>query len=1184
MPRMGLQVASRIYCFVALCVVSEIGLLRGAVGQNPNIAMYVAAAKDKLAAKDLDAAQAAIEQALDRDALCIEANEVAARVARAGNDMDAAVWYLHRVVDIASRSKDTKAIATRVRTELFELDENAKRQEALEAEWLRALLDLAKDQEKKERFHAALALFGRARALAPFDDRSGDGVDRVRKTGGPDVAVADVYAGGDPDFGKSSVWIAENDAKHVDWKMAWTKESDNYRYRTNAGFRVLETAAIAMENVNRFYRRFFRFKEDGGKIAKIEIRIFKSRDEYLKLGRNPVEWSAGHFIGDAVETYVGGVSGNDSIRQMYGTLFHEAAHHFVSMTSPRCPGWLNEAFASFFEGCEILSNGTVRWNRVPAHRLFPLATRLERGWMSSPTEGIQPDGTGSPEKAPTIRMIVESQYRWGPPWYAPTWGLVYFLHNYRDERGKLVWREALQEFYTSFKGKQPQDMVEHFETVVLGVKGSPVRKIDEVDAIWKHWLLELREFQRGKAEHAKSLVELADLLLAAKDEDGAMEALEDAYLSQPSDPEVAWRLAKLCEKRKNTDRAAALYAEFAHELEQSSKTNDERYAEARKKVERLDPLTSRLDRLEKDITKKALELARAYREAGMPMMAMTIAQRLGSQFPSDEAAALYRELAMESGKSLVRWQYAYDESTLDGWSVETNGEYSAYGNEIRAHVPKPKDRDLGPGQFVTNALTADVAFESDYSFETEVEIVPGDVELAGICFGRKDANDFLAVLLHPKGFLDLAASHGASWEVLDHRQVPLTKGWHTLRIDVAGRMLDFWFDGKWVRAYEFPSEAVLRGAFGLVTGEGSTRYRKLRLRTRDPLDMSARIEREILMKKVTSDSSMRTGFSFAGFTPPALTSARAVRGDAIDVTDPGHVTVLVFWSRAQEKVMPTLAFVKHLASTYVPKGVRVVLVGGDRIDGGSLERLIGEAPDGLRAVVDEGGALFRAYGIKRGGFGLPRAVVIDVDTHVTYEGDLGVKSGEGWKAGTPTYLDEPLDKLVTSRRLGELVTASEELERARGELEHHSLEAAFVTLRKLASHPASMHPVIASAKRLLGEHEAAARKLVTEYEEMSRSYPVRTERMLDEMQRVFADDAELVKAAKSARAAVRRLAVWRQANTAMQALEKAIEYRTAGRQSSADKQIDKVRKSAGVREVDEALEAYERDGHEKAKK
>ncbi|MEY4070209.1 MAG: hypothetical protein RL721_823, partial [Candidatus Eisenbacteria bacterium] len=66
---------------------------------------------------------------------------------------------------------------------------------------------------------------------------------------------------------------------------------------------------------------------------------------------------------------------------MTGTLFHEAAHQFVSLAT-RAAGWLNEGLASFFEGCRILPNGTVLMNMPATHRLFPLAENMERGWMS----------------------------------------------------------------------------------------------------------------------------------------------------------------------------------------------------------------------------------------------------------------------------------------------------------------------------------------------------------------------------------------------------------------------------------------------------------------------------------------------------------------------------------------------------------------------------------------------------------------------------------------------------------------------------------------------------------------------------------------------------------------------------------------------------------------------------------
>lgn len=1149
--------------------------------QKANVAAYLMEARDKLAKGELIDARRAVEAALERDEYNLDGIELASAIALAQGDKDASAWFLRRFIDVAERDKATTARGRRARPKLIDLDPGAREFDALTEKYLRDLLAIAKEHEKKGRMHSALALYQRAQSIDPLDPRPGEGLRRVRKTGGADVAVADVYAGGDPTLGKSAEWIREQDTKHSEWKQAWTDESENYRYRTNAGYRVLKTASIAMENVNRFYRRFFRHKEDGGKIAKIEIRIFKNRDEYLELGRSPAEWSGGHFIGDAVETFVGGVTGKDSIRQMYGVLFHEAAHHFVSMTSPRCPGWLNEAFASFFEGCEILSNGSVRWNRVPGHRLFPLAARLEKGWMATPTEGIAADGTGRPEKAPRLRMIVEQQYRWGPPWYGPTWGLVYFLHNYRNEDGRLLYRDALQDFYASFKGKRPQDVAAHFEEVVLGVKGSPVTKIDALDDVWKQWLLDLRDYQRGKSSRLQSLVTLADRRLAKKDEEGALEILEDAYLADPDDPEVLWRLASLAEKRKDLDRAAALYRDLAHLLEQLGLADaDPRHELAKEKSTRLDPLVRRYKRLEQETAKAGLALARDYYARGFPLMALTIAKRMTAQVSVPEALDLYREIARKTGKTLARWRLAYNERSLEGWSSEANGHYEAYGNEIRVHV-KPTDRKMKVGEFLTSALTADVVFESDFSLEAEVWIEKGEVELAGLCFGRKDANDFHAILLHPKGYLDVAASRGASWDVLDHRQVPLSKGWHKLRIDVAGKNLDFYFDGLWVRTYAFPNEAVLRGAFGLITGEGKTRYRRIRLMTRDPFDPSARIERELAMEKIRADASLRTGHSFAGFPAPELETARWVIGDRIRLAEPGVPTLLFFWTERQERAMPTLALAKKIAEDRGPVGLRVVLVAGDRIAPSALKKAIGEVPAGMLAVVDERGTIFREYGIKRGGYGLPRAVLIDVDTHVIFEGDLGVKGGTGWQPGGATYLDDPLARLVESRKLAELKRAAPQLADARKLLRDGKLDEALTVLRPLAALPAARHPVVAEAKRILTSQLAAAKIHVERAAVLAVDYPVRTARRLEAIEKAFVKDKQLAKSAKAARAAVRRTKPWKTANLAILAIEKATELRAEGRDGAAAKQIEKARKRASVLEVREAIERYERAGADK---
>jgi hypothetical protein len=1029
---------------------------------------YLQQARERLAQDRLAEARQAVEEALERDALHLGALALRAKIAEQQGDLDAAVWSLHEVIQIArARGAEDRTAAEAAAETLKTLDTTAGDWSRIRDHYLAELLQIAAEHEKKKRLHSALALFAHAREVDPFDPRPSDGVQRVRREGGADVAVADVYAGGDPTFGKSDEWIAKQDLLHVDWDKAWANETDNYRYRTNAGYRVLMTSSIAMEGVNRFYRRFFRHQEDGGKIAKIEIRIFKSRDEYLKLGRNPVEWSGGHFIGDAVETFVGGVSGNESIRQMYGTLFHEAAHHFVSLTSPRCPGWLNEAFASFFEGCEILSNGSVRWNRVPTHRLFPLAQRLEKGWMAAPDEGIAQDGTGEPERAPSFRMVVEGRYAWGPPWYAPTWGVVYFLHNYRDQDGRLVYRDALQDYYNSFKGKQPQDAAAHFQEIVLSAKRSPVRTLDELSEVWKRWIIDLRDRHQGKTAKAENLVTLAQGLLAKKDTDAALELLEEAYLADPRNPDVLWLLAGLCEQRKQTDRAAALYRELDGELDaRGLAAIDPRARIAKEKADRLDPLVQRWQRLQQRTAQEGLALARSYLDRGLPTMALQVTRRMSAQFAIPEALALYEDVARRTGKTLARWRLAYNERDLRGWSDADQAAYQAYGKEIRARVAE--SGEAGGKSFTTCVLTCDEIFAGDFSLETEIWIEPDKAKVAGLCFARKDATNYLAALLHPKGFLDVAANRGGTWEVLDHRQVPLAKGWHKLRIDVAGKSLDLYLDGQWLRTLPFASEDALFGGFGLVTGAGETSYRMVRVLARDPRDPSARLERELAMRRIAEDASLRAADTFTGFAPPELVDARWMRGGPVDPRQPGKATVLLFWSRTQEQQMPTLAYAKHLAAELAPAGVRVVLLAGDRATPSLVAPVLGET-GALVAATDPSGRIFEAYGIRRGGFGLPRAVLVDIDGKVVFEGDLGLTRGEGWKPGTVTYLDDPVQKLVKERRLADIAKLAPSLPAAIAKLHAGDLAGAITLLRPLAALPVDPHPDVREARRRLDE-------------------------------------------------------------------------------------------------------------------
>ena len=566
-------------------------------GGDPFIEKYLSTAERHRAEGDAVQARAAVERALERDDKHLGCLKILAELAVEGDDLDTAAWAYHRwlqVVESAEKLPVSRSERKAVLEALALVDERAEDFRSLTDDHLKELHKLAKAHAKRGRLHSALEVYAEILLIDVFNAEARAAVKNIRRTGGEDVAVEDAFAGaGDPTEGLDPEWLAEENAKHEEWENAWTKETDNYRYRTNAGFLVLQTSSIAMEQMNRAYRKFFRFKEDGGATPKIEVRVYKNRDEYLEYNNLPEnDWTGGFFNGSTVQTFLGGPSGQETIRQMYGTLFHEAAHQFVSLTGRGgVPGWLNEAYASFFEGTTILSNGSVRWNQVPTHRLFPLARRMEQGWMTGPSDGVRDEAGewATPTTAPTLRILVENQYQWGPPWYAPTWGVVYFLYNLRDEDGKLIYRDTLNEYYYSGARSVGLDQrVEHFENVVIkGAPLSPVEDIEGLNELWRDWILELRDIQLGKTAARKSNFDYGLAALARGETDEAVDFLEEAFLHTPEDPEVLWKLAGALENTDAEDRAAAMYLQFVRELELRGLTEDERYPIAKEKLTEL---------------------------------------------------------------------------------------------------------------------------------------------------------------------------------------------------------------------------------------------------------------------------------------------------------------------------------------------------------------------------------------------------------------------------------------------------------------------------------------------------------------------------------------------------------------------------------------------------------------------
>ncbi len=949
-------------------------------------------------------------------------------------NQDEAVYAMHawmRAVDSFYKPPVSRKEIKAMHETLLEFDPKADELTKMREKHLKALFKLAKEHFKKERMHAALNVLDELLRIEPKHSSGKKLKKTIIQNGSNDVAVADAYAGSDPLEGVDPEWLAEENPKHEDWKHAWEEQGENYTYKTNAGYLVLKTSSIAMEQMNQAYRHFFHYKVDGGQTPRVTVHVFKNRDEYLKQGIGPpIEWSGGHFTGSHVETYVGGTSGKENILSMYSTLFHEAAHQFVGLTGKGgVPGWLNEAYASFFEGTTILSNGKVRWNEVASHRLFPLADRIEKGWMSDYKDGVRDrDGEwASPERAPSLRVLVENQYGWGPPWYAPTWGVVYFLYNYRDsETGRPVYREALHNYYLSGAASRGvEQRVEHFEDLVLrGNELSPVQDIDALNDIWGEWILQLRDIQLGKADATTSALAFGIKAFTREDYDLAMELFEEALLHAADDPNVLWASAQCVHAMKNLDRAGALYRSFANELELRGEADaDERYKKAVEWVKKLDPAARKHARIRNDTSETGVALAQDYLDRGLPLMALETTRQVSAGFASKKALELYAKITRETGVSLAAWKVAFNEFDMSGWST-TNG-YSAYGGKIKARIELDEEISKVAGDFLTRELTCETTIQADFSLECEMRF-GDDANLMGLCFGYKDPNNTHAVMLLPKGFLQVVSKHGEMWDILQHRQVQFPKGWQKLRIDVVDKDLDVYLNGKYLSHLEMSSRDALRGGFGLITGTGNAEYRGIRLLARDPHDPAARMERDMARQALEKDASLRAPGVFSGFSPPEPTvDTPFVQGKSFRLKDKiGRPVVLMFWSLAQEKVIPTAAYYAELAKRWGPQGFEFLAIMDNSHDPLQVRHALQKHPmPGVAIAIDDMELTthndFNVLGGSNG-WNLPHVLVLDVHGKVTWEGDPNLSSGVGWIPGTATPVDRPLETLSSKYHLEEL--------------------------------------------------------------------------------------------------------------------------------------------------------------------
>ena len=1053
-------------------------------------------ARDALNGGKLNDAAALIQRALERDPRSPRAWELRAEWARAVGDRDEQVFALHKQYNLLLAQKADRRVLKELQGRIEGLDPVARELFQLREGFIGQLQPIADLYMKERRPHSAIRVLQEILALDPESEATQAAIERI--SAAPDPSLAATAKPKDLMADISVEWVREHDAEHREWKQAATTKREHYVTKTNAGYEVLVRAAEAMEQMNSFYRRFFEYGygDDNRSVSRITLHIFKNRDEYLTLGIGPpVEWSGGHFTGSHVETYIG----EGGFEECVGTLFHEAAHQFVSLATTAV-GWLNEGLASFFEGCRILSNGTVIMNMPANHRLFPLVERLNKGWMTDAADGIDPENaSATPERAPTLQIIIENKYSWGPPWYAPTWGFVYFLYNYQDPAdGRFIYRAAFHEFINASGGRTGEGAVENFEKVVLAnpqrpTKGLPrtealklVKTVDQLNEVWKEWLIELADEQTGRSEIERPYLDWALYAIERREVDVATEHFEKGLVKTPDDVELLVAFADhLAKREKNTDRATKLILQALMLVEAEEPVDQKLVKELDGRLAQWDPKRSSLSRIHEQMWSRAEKIVQSYIREGLPMMAMEVSWRLGTQLHVASLFSLFEQAARSSGKSIALWQLAYNEQDLSGWAA--GGDiWKPYGGELWSSLGT---YDAKTKDFTFNFLTYDTITSGDFSMEMEVLAERGKNTFCGLVFGRKSAQTFHAVILYPgrdadpqagvlerQGTLNVTTFFGSdAFKDWTHTPVDTRRrGWHKIRLDVIGSEVDVWFDDEFVTNHDFVDSDVLRGSFGLITGAGTAKYRNIRYLARGAHDPGGLIERNIRMEELEKKAG---GGSLNGSwlrkVPPFPKVEKWVAGRRRKFEEKGPVpTLLVFWSIEQNKVLPIDGWLNAVARQYAGTGLEIISIA--QYDN------LAELPEYLKkhpfpGVVGadykdmnklDSGDTFMKYAVPK--FNLPRVLLLDLDQKVYWEGDPGLEAGVTWRPGMETYVDEPLRELARRRHLKDLQRWLATWEKEGNQkLSAGDLPGVLPLLQKAVELPGRQVPMVGAAQKWL---------------------------------------------------------------------------------------------------------------------
>lgn len=438
------------------------------------------------------------------------------------------------------------------------------------AAWDESLRDAAKKATGKRQYRLAGHLMDRLLELNPGDKKLEKDYEKLADKAGQELSGGSFVAASIRR--KSPDWLAKENQKHEHWESPFERETKNYKIFCNVSWEFTETLTAAMDEINTFYREVYDYK----KKAKATLHVMRRRSDFDKMSLKvlnramPSRGVGGYWV-PAQRTVVAYDRAYDeegfTQDALWQTLFHEASHQFMTLLSKDrhvVPAWLNEGTASYFEGCEIKSDGTIVKNAPAVHRLRAWY-HIDNSDRKHSLEDLvaHPRNTGADESG---SLSYEGSF------YPYGWALVYFLLNYEEndrrvygqavtddgripddykevrKAGKLVYRDAYAKYLAHFadrgsNGDQYYPLEVAKEYFVEEIGDPDVQDWAAFEARWRKFCTSLYQEEMAGPEFADVLQARSRGYMLAEDWERARITAEQADAKRPNDPETYRLLA-----------------------------------------------------------------------------------------------------------------------------------------------------------------------------------------------------------------------------------------------------------------------------------------------------------------------------------------------------------------------------------------------------------------------------------------------------------------------------------------------------------------------------------------------------------------------------------------------------------------------------------------------------------------